>query len=179
MNKKKFAILCTGNVSHKDQGIALYAGKYLESNYSFDPSVDIIFGDVEGMSLINIFMQYEEIIVLDAIGVDDTPGSIYHFPMREFRNLSTDGSADDTSVLGCLNMLEGRREVLPDVSLLAIVPDNIDEGVGLSPILKHSIEAYVLNIVKTMEKQGIAYEENAEKQSLDSVIESFVARDFT
>ncbi len=173
MNKKKLAILSTGNVSHHDQGIAIYAGKYLESNYSFDPCIDIIKDDVKGMSLIDTFMQYEEIIVLDAIGVDDTPGSIYHFPMREFRNLSTDESVDDKSVLGCLNFLESKKEVLPNVSLLAIVPDNIEEGIGLSPILKHSLEAYILNIVKTVEKQGFSYEEKAEKDTLDSVIESF------
>lgn len=173
MNKKRLAVLSNGNIAKKDQGMALYAGKFLESNYSFDPSVDIIFNDVEGMSLINIFMQYQEVLVLDVIGVDDTPGSIYHFPMQEFRGLDTSENSDDTGVLGCLNILESKREVLPEVNLLAIVPDAIEEGRGLSPILKHSMEAYVLNIVKTIEKQGFSYEEKAEKETIESIIERF------
>lgn len=178
MNKKQLAILSIGNILNKDEGIALYASKYLELNYSFNPSVDIIHGDVEGMSLLNIFMQYEKVIVLDVIGVDDTPGSIYNFPMKEFRNLGSDESSEDMGVLECLNLLEGRREVLPDVSLLAIVPDSLDKEMGLSPILHHSMEAYVLNIVKAIEAQGFTYDEKEEKESLDSVIESFANRDW-
>ncbi len=173
MNKKRLAILSNGNLAKKDQGMPLYTGKYLESNYSFEPSVDIIFNDIEGMSLINIFMQYQMVIVLDVIGVDDTPGSIYHIPMQEFRSLDTSENSDDTGVLGCLNILESKREMLPDVSLLAIVPDAMEEGIGLSPILKHSMEAYVLNIVKSIEKQGFSYEEKPEKMTIDNIVESF------
>ena len=175
MNEKNIALLCTGRLSHHDQGISFYVGKYIESNYSFTPSIDIINADVEGMSLLNIFMEYEEVIILDAIGVDDTPGSIYHFPAREFRNLSSDGNMDDTNPLGCLNILEARGELLPVVSLLAIVPDNIDAGVGLSPILKHSVEAYALNIVKTVEKQGVSYEVHDKKRTIDEIISSFTS----
>jgi len=178
MNKKQLAILSMGNILQKDEGIALYASKYLELNYSFDPSVDIIHGGVEGMSLINIFMQYKEVIVLDVIGVEDTPGSIYNFPMREFRNLGTDESADDMGVLESLNMLERRGETLPNVSLLAIVPDNMDKETGLSPILHHSMEAYILNLVKSVEAKGFSYEEKAEKETLERVIESFAGRDW-
>lgn len=173
MNKKQLAILSVGNISHKDEGIALYAGKYLESNYSFDPSVDIIHGGVEGMSLVNTFTQYEEVLVLDAIGIEDDPGSLYDFPMPQFRSFSTDGRANETGVLECLNLLEGRGETLPKVSLLAIVPASLDEEIGLSPSLFKPFEAYVLMIVKALEKKGFSSEEKAEKQTLESVIAGF------
>ena len=178
MNKKRLAILSAGNILNKDEGMALYTSKYLELNYSFSPSVDIIHGGIEGLSILNILMQYEEVIVLDAIGIEDTPGSIYSFPMREFRNLGSNESSEDMGVLECLNMLERRSEMLPEVSLLAIVPDSLEQEVGLSPILQHSLEAYVLNVVKSLEGKGFTYEEKAEKETLESVIESFANRDF-
>ena len=177
MNKKQFAILSIGNILHKDEGIALYTSNYLESNYGFSPSVDIIHGGIEGMSLLNVFMRYEEVLVLDVIGIEDDAGSIYHFPMPRFRALGTDESADDMGVLECLNMLERRGERLPEVSLLAIVPDSIDEEIGLTPALHHSFEAYKLMIVKTLEDKGFMSESIANPQSLDSVIESFAKRD--
>jgi len=178
MNKKQFAILSIGNILQKDEGIALYASKYLELNYSFKPSVDIIHGDIEGMSFLNIMMQYEEILVLDAIGIEDNPGALYHFPMSKFRSLGTDESTDETGVLECLNILEGRGEDLPEVSLLAIVPDSMDKEMGLSPALHHSFEAFILMIVKTMENKGFSCDEIADKKTLDSVIESFENRDW-
>ena len=173
MNKKQLAILSMGNILHKDEGIALYTSKYLESNYSFHPSVDIIHGGVEGKSLLDILMSYEEILVLDAIGIEDDAGSIYHFPMAKFRALGTDESAEDKGVLECLNLIESRGDVLPVVSLLAIVPDSLDQEIGLSPALHHSFEAYRLMIEKTLEKKGFSCEAKAEQQTLDSVIGSF------
>ena len=176
MNKKQLAILSNGNLLRKDEGIALYAGQYLESNYSFNPSVDIIHGGVEGMSLVNTFTQYEEVIVLDAIGIEDDPGALYDFPMAQFRSFSTDGAMNETGVLECLNLLESRGENLPQVSLLAIVPGNLDNEIGLSPALHHTFEAYLLMITKTLEKKGITSEAKEDKQTLDSVIESFKSK---
>ena len=178
MNKKPLAILSVGNILQKDEGTALYTSKYIESNYSFNPSVDIIHGGIEGLSLLNIMMQYKEIILLDVIGIEDTPGSIYSFPMPEFRKLGTDESAEDMGVLECLNMLERRGEILPEVTLLAIVPDSLDKEKGLSPILHHSVEAYVLNVVKLIEGKGFTYVEHGEKVPLDLVVESFATGDF-
>lgn len=178
MNKKQFAILSTGNILQKDEGMALYTSKYLESNYSFSPSVDIIHGGIEGMSLLNILMQYEEVFVLDVIGIDDDAGSIYHFPMPKFRSLGTNESSEDMGILECLNMLERRGELLPEVSLLAIVPDKIEKEIGLSPALHHSFEAYILMLTKTLEGKGFTCTPIAEKITLDSVIESFSSRDW-
>ncbi|NOR56034.1 MAG: hydrogenase maturation protease [Sulfurovum sp.] len=175
MNKKQLAILSVGNILQKDEGIALYASKYLESNYSVHPSVDIINGGVEGMSLLNSLMEYEEIVVLDAIGIEETPGSMYNFPMSTFRGFSTDEDVNEAGVLGCLNILEGRGDTLPEVSLLAIVPDVIAPEIGLSASLSKPFEAYILMIKKELENKGFSCEAKADKQTLESVIESFAS----
>jgi len=173
MNKKQLAILSIGNISNKDEGIALYANKYLESNYSLHPSVDLIHGGVEGMSLLNIFMEYEEVIVLDAIGIEEAPGSMYQFPMATFRGFSAEDDMDEMGVLGCLNVIESKGNTLPKVSLLAIIPDSLDKEIGLSDSLLKPFEAYILMIVKTLEDKGFTCEAKAEKQTLDSVIKAF------
>ncbi|MDQ7061163.1 MAG: hypothetical protein Q9M43_08455 [Sulfurimonas sp.] len=71
--------------------------------HTLPSNVDIIHGGVEGMSLLNIFMEYEEIIVLDVVGMEDAPGSMFQFPMDTFRSFSTDEDDDEMGVLGCLN----------------------------------------------------------------------------
>lgn len=174
MNKKQFAVLSIGNVLNKDEGVTLYASKYLEANYRFSPNVDIIHGGVEGMSLLNIFTQYEEILVLDVIGIDDNDaGAIYQLPMSKFRDLGTNGSAGEMGVLECLNMLERRGETLPQVNLMAIVPDVIDSGVGLSTALHHCFEGYMSVLIKTIESKDFTCMPKIGKKTLDSVIESF------
>lgn len=174
MNKKQLAILSIGNILHKDEGIALYASKYLESNYSLDPSIDVIHNDVEGKSLLNIFMEYEEIIVLDVVGIEDVAGSIYQFPMSTFRTFSTDEDNDERGVLGCLNLMEHQNISLPKVSLFAIIPDVIEAKIGLSNSLFKPFEAYVLMIVKSLKDKGFSCEAKTEKQTLESVIAGFI-----
>ena len=175
MNKKQFAILSNGNVLQNDAGIALYASKYLELNYSFTPSVDIMLS--EEANILDVLAQYEDVIVLDAIGIEDNPGSLYNFPMDQFRSLGTDDSPDESDenigVLESLNFLEKKGETLPNVSLLAVVPDALEEKIGLSPILTHAFEAYMLMITKTLEEKGIVGNPIDEKVTLDTVIESF------
>ena len=177
MNKKQFAILSNGNVLQNDAGIALYASKYLELNYSFTPSVDIILA--QEANILDVLTRYEDVIVLDVIGIDDNPGSLYNFPMDQFRSLGTDESPDESDenmgVLESLNFLEKKGETLPNVTLLAIVPDTLEEKIGLSPILHHSFEAYMLMITKTLEEKGIVGNPIENKIILDGVIESFKA----
>ena len=175
MNKKQLAILSAGNILQTDEGIALYASKYLESNYSFNPSVDIIHGGVEGTSLLNIFMEYEEVIVLDAVGIEEAAGSMYQFPMSTFRGFATNEENNETSVLGCLNLIESKGNTLPDVSLYAIIPGCLDSKIGLSPSLIKPFEAYILMIVKSLEDKGFTCEEKAEKQTLDGIVASFTS----
>lgn len=175
MNKKQIAILSAGNILHKDEGIALFASKYLESNYSLHPDVEIIHGGVEGKSLLNIFMEYEEVVVLDVIGIEEAPGSMYQFPMATFRGFTTDETEDEKSVLGCLNIIEHKGNTLPKVSLFAIVPDSIKLEVGLTPSLFKPFEAYILMITKALEEKGFPCEEKADKETLESVIASFAS----
>jgi len=175
MNKKQLAILSIGNILNKDEGIALYASKYLESNYSLDPRIDVIHNDTQGKSLLNIFMDYEEVIVLDVVGIEDVPGSIYQFPMSTFRTFSTNEDNDETGVLGCLNLIEQKNINLPKVNLFAIIPDVIEPKIGLSDSLFKPFEAYILMIVKSLTDKGFKCEAKAEKQTLESVIASFTS----
>ena len=134
--------------------------------------MDIIY-NIEGMNLLNIFMEYEEVIVLDAIGMDEVPGSMYQFPMSTFRGFSTEVDMDEMGVLGCLNVIEGKGNTLPKVSLLAIIPETIEPKVGLSLGIFKPFEAYILMIAKTLEDKEFSCEEKAEKQTLARVIDSF------
>lgn len=173
MNKKQIALLSIGKISNKDEGIALYASKYLELNYSFQPKVDIIHGSIKGMSLLDIFKEYQEVVVLDVIAIEDTPGTMYQFPMETFRSFSTDADDDETGVLGSLNILERQGETLPKVTLLAIIPQSSALEKGLSNSLLKPFDAYILMIIKFLEDKGIRCEETAEKQTLENIIAGF------
>lgn len=171
---KKLAILGVGNILEKDDGIAIYATKYLEKNFSFSPEIEIINGGVEGINLLNLFMEYNHIIILDAIEIDDEAGSIYHIPAEELTGYGLNsGGAHEIGVLQCFDILELMGKELPISSVLGIVPKEIDVAIGLSEVLHARFDIYIQTLLEILKSFEIQTTPHAMKISLDAIIEAF------
>ena len=167
------AILGVGNILEKDDGIAVYATKYLEHNYTFSPTIEIINGGVEGINLLNLFMEHNHIIILDAIEIDDTPGSIYHIPSDELTGYGINsGGAHELGVLQCFDILEMMGKELPKSSVIGIVPHTIDVEIGLSELMQEKFLTYIDVVLKILAQNGIAYEKK-DTVDLENIIEEF------
>lgn len=171
---KKLALLGVGNILEKDDGIAVYATRYLEKNFSFEPEIEIINGGVEGINLLNLFMQYDHIIILDAIEIDDTPGSIYHIPAEELTGYGLNsGGAHEIGVLQCFDILELMGKELPKSSILGIVPQEIDVFIGLSRVLQERFDTYIQTLLNILNNLEITAVKHAMTFSLEEIIEEF------
>ncbi len=171
---KSLAILGVGNILEKDDGIAIYATTYLEKNYTFEPSIEIVNGGVEGINLLNMFMEYPHIIILDAIEIDDKAGSIYHIPSHKLTGYGLNsGGAHEIGVLQCFDILELMGRDTPKSSILGIVPKEIDVSICLSDVLYKEFDTYIETLIKILEKNDIKVSKKGKINSLDSIIENF------
>ena len=171
---EKIAILGVGNILELDDGVAIYATKYLENNYSFEPSIDIINGGVEGINLLNLFMEYDYILILDAIEIDDEAGSIYHIPSNELTGYGLNsGGAHEIGVLQCFDILELMGKELPESSVLGIVPAKIDVKIGVTETIYEKFSAYIETLLKIIEKKSIKIKKKSSICTLDEIIEEF------
>lgn len=171
---KSLAILGVGNILEKDDGIAIYATKYLQMNYQFTPSLDIINGGVEGINLLNMFMEYKHIIILDAIEIDDEYGSIYHIPSHELTGYGLNsGGAHEIGVLQCFDILELMGKDIPKSSVLGIIPKIIDIEIGLSDLMVSKFDIYIKTLVKILQEEGVSVNQNSSIVSLSNIIEEF------
>ena len=171
---KQLALLGVGNILELDDGIAVYASEYLGKNYTFSPDIDIINGGVEGINLLNLFMEYQHIIILDAIEIDDEPGSIYHIPSDKLTGYGLNsGGAHEIGVLQCFDILELMGKEIPKSSVLGIIPQQIDVQIGLSERLHVKFETYIQTLLKILKDFEIEAIENEEKISLEEIIEGF------
>jgi len=170
----KIAVLGVGNILEKDDGIAIYATSYLEKNYSFFPEIEIINGGVEGINLLNLFMEYEHIIILDAIEIDDNPGNIYHIPSHELTGYGLNsGGAHEIGVLQCFDILELMGKKIPKSSVLGIIPKTIDIKIGLSDIISDKFLVYIETCIKILKKEGVMVRRNSSTITLSKIIEEF------
>ena len=171
---KKIAVLGVGNILELDDGIATYATKYLEENYTFEPKIDIVNGGVEGINLLNLFMEYDYILILDAIEIEDRPGAIYHIPSEKLTGYGLNsGGAHEIGVLQCFDILELMGRDLPESSVLGIVPKKIDVKIGLSKEMYTQFDTYIKKLLEIIEGFGIRVEAKEKHKSLNEVIEHF------
>ncbi len=170
----KLTLLGIGNILQKDDGIGVYAAEYLLHNYTFTPDIEIINGGVEGIKLFDIFIENEEVVILDTIALEDAPGSIYNIPAEELGGYGLNsGSAHEIGVLQCLDMLELQGKPKPKSNIVAIVPAEITFAFGLSSELHEVFDRYISVILSDLRNRGITAAQKAQTVSLEKIIMKF------
>lgn len=171
---KDLAVLGVGNILEKDDGIAIYATSYLEKNYTFKPEIDIINGGVEGINLLNLFMEYKYILILDAIEIEDEVGSIYHIPSNELTGYGLNsGGAHEIGIIQCFDILELMGKEIPKSSVLGIIPHQIDVHIGLSEVMSEKFGVYIQTLLGILKDFEIEVVQNSKTISLQEIIETF------
>jgi hydrogenase maturation protease len=119
-------------------------------------------------------MEYDRILILDAIGIEDEPGSIYHIPSSELSGIGINsGGAHEIGVMQCLDMLELLGKPLPQSSVLGIVPHTVKVHIGLTPQLQKQFSVYIETIIKILESEEFAAVKNSEEIPLEMIVEEF------
>ncbi len=171
--ERGFVLLGIGNVLQKDDGIGVYAAEYLLRNYTFSPEISIINGGVEGIKLLDIFIDNAEVVILDTIALNETPGTIYNIPAEELGGYGLNsGSAHEIGVLQCLDMLDLQGKPRPKSNIIAIIPQEITFEFALSNGLLEAFEGYIRVILADLRKRGIKVSKTGDT-SLGEIIMKF------
>jgi len=166
-------ILGIGNILQKDDGFGVYAAMYLQKNYHFSKDINIINGGVEGINLLNVFIENDKVLILDTIGLEDSPGSLYVIPAHELGGYGLNsGGAHEVGVLQCLDMLELQGKEAPEAFVIGIVPAEVTFDIALSQELMDAFEGYIKIVLHTLK----GYDIFAEPQENPVALETIIAR---
>lgn len=171
---RNVAVLGVGNVLEEDDGVGIYAAAYLDANYTLGGDVRIINGGVEGINLLNLFLENDRIVILDTINLNDEPGSIYNIPSHELSGHGLNsGGAHEVGVMQCLDMIELMGRPLPESNVMGIVPARITFHMGLSEELTRRFETYIASIIAYLQTCGIDVVKKESTKTLSEVIDTF------
>lgn len=154
--KKKNIVIGVGNMLFKDEGVGIYASEYLSQNYEFEGDIDVIDGGTLGFKLMSYFQEYENVIILDTVSIEDNPGEIFRLPSDVLLGLGNyRKTAHEVEIVEMLEICSVLDEHA-NVTILGIVPEDIiSVGIGLTNTIENRFEEFILNAIKEVESLGI------------------------
>ncbi|WP_428737227.1 HyaD/HybD family hydrogenase maturation endopeptidase [Sulfurimonas sp.] len=168
------AIIGAGTIIFQDEGIGVYASKYIEQNYTFEDDVTLVDGGVLGFGLMPYYQEYDKVIILDTLTIEDSVGSIYNLPSEELLGLgSYKQTAHEVEIVEMLEICS-LLEKMADVNIIGIVPkDILTVGVGLTDELKAQFDAFITVTMDEVKNSGIAYKKNETHVPLEVILEKY------
>ncbi|QDF28599.1 HyaD/HybD family hydrogenase maturation endopeptidase [Halarcobacter anaerophilus] len=152
----KNILIGVGNVLFKDEGVGIYASKYLQKNFDFGEELEIIEGGTLGFKLMTYFQEYDNVIILDTVSIEDKAGEIYRLPSDVLLGLGqyrkTAHEVEIVEMLEICSVLEKHAEV----TILGIIPEDIQSvEIGLTQNIENRFDEYIAQALKECESIGI------------------------
>lgn len=171
---KKIAIVGVGTIIFQDEGIGVYASKYLDENYTFGDNVTLVDGGVLGFQLMTYYQDYDHVVILDTITMEDKVGSIYNLPAEELLGLgSYKQTAHEVEIVEMLEICS-LLEKMAEVNIVGIVPHDIASvNIGLTDTMKERFDTFIDTALKQLDTIEVPYSKKTKSVSLDDVISHY------
>lgn len=153
----KNIVIGVGNLLFKDEGVGIFASKYLEENYEFDSTLEIIEGGTLGFKLMTYFQEYDNVIILDTVSIEDKAGEIYRLPSDVLLGLGqyrkTAHEVEIVEMLEICSVLDNHAQV----TILGIIPKDIESvQIGLTNKIEEKFDEFIQHALKEIENIGVS-----------------------
>ena len=156
LHPAEVTILGVGNVILKDEGFGVRVAEYLDHNYTFPDSVQIVDGGTLGIELTQYVTGTNKLLVIDSINGGAEPGTVFRFHndaiMEHFQDKL---SAHEVGIQDVLALLTVTGHKIPDVIVIGAQPFDVEAGVGLSDGMQALLPQIVEQALKDLSSWGI------------------------
>ena len=153
----QITILGIGNILLKDEGVGVRVVERLLAGYRFPENVAVYDGGVTGlMGLLPIIEDTDHLIVVDAIKGDGPPGTLYRYPLSEFRLcLPKKLSMHDVGFVECLTVSELNGTLPKSTVVVGVQPEDFSSlEMGLTDTVQKTVTPLVEMVMKELAALG-------------------------
>jgi hydrogenase maturation protease len=172
---KNIALIGSGNAFFKDEGIGLYAAKYLKENYSFEPKIEIVDGGTLGFKLMPLLQEFDEVIIVNtASDKSKKIGDICIKTTDEF--LDGDLIKKTANEVEIAEMLQicSLTGTMAETTVISIIPDDIIAvEIALSMKLTARWSAYIETVLEKIQSLNIKVSKKDKAMNLDEILDNF------
>src|SRR5271166_1556657 len=150
----KTVVLGLGNILHGDDGAGARIIDRLRSDPRVPAHVSLVEGGTLGLELLPCVWDCARLIVIDAIDVDEPPGTLVRMSGEELNSLPGNSSVHQLGVSDLLVALRMLAERQPQVVLLGVQPGSTDWSCELSSLVAASIDSLVEATIRELQAQA-------------------------
>ncbi len=158
-NKKEILILGVGNPLRRDDGIGPEIIRLFEENrikknnsYKLPADTDLVDGGTDGLGLIEYLKDYKKVVIIDAVEMKSTPGTIKVFtPEKAVIKIGTDSLSTHGFCIGELIKLADALDINTKIIIVGIQPESTDFGEGLSGSVQSKITRIIKVIIQALD----------------------------
>lgn len=159
----KNIVIGVGNLLLCDDGIGVIAAAYLSKNFDYEPELELLDGGTLGFNLIEYFLNYDNVFIIDTISIDDKAGSLYKIPSHELLGRGRyKNTAHEVEVVQMLEACE-LHDKKANITIFGVVPQDINSmKIGLSESLLKNFDMLVEGVIKSIAELNIKVTRKAE-----------------
>ena len=169
------AVVGAGNVLFYDEGVGVFAQRFLDENYELSSNVTIVDGGVLGFQLMTYYQDYDKVLILDTITMhNEEPGTIYSIPAEELLGLgSYKQNAHEVEIVEMLEICS-LLDKMAEVKIIGIVPkDIIEVKTDLTPRLKTNFDNFINTAINELKAMGVEVKAKPNQKSLEEIIKLY------
>jgi len=157
-------LLGIGNTLLRDEGIGIHLLDYIKSqhpDWETRYDIEMIDGGTLSFDLLTNIRSDKELIVLDAVNLKQSPGTVYCLQAQAMDNfLSQPGkSVHEVSLMDLFDMSRLTEQLPEKRALVGIQPDCIDWGSNLSQAVQDVLPSAALQVEQLLSQWGIFTEQ--------------------
>lgn len=155
----RILILGIGNLLLGDEAVGVRIVEALEQRYRLPAHVEVLDGGTSGMELMEIMADRDHLIVADAVLTGAAPGSIAVLYDEEIPALFTRKvSPHQLGLSDVLMALRLTDEFPRRLTLVGVVPESLEPGIGLTTVVSQAIEPALAQILLALQESGVVAE---------------------
>jgi hydrogenase maturation protease len=140
---KKIVVLALGNLIRSDDAVGLVALRLLEEDPRLPLHVCLVEGGTKGLELVSYVCDASCLLVLDAVDVGATPGTVLRVAGEDLRSLPGNGNVHGLALADILSALGMMGHQPQEIVLLGVQPLITELGTVLSTPVQQALPTLI------------------------------------
>ena len=137
-----------------DEGFGVHLINHLNENYTMPPGISLLDGGTSGIYLTPTVQDCRCLLVIDVVDMKGEPGEIHRFKGADLKGagLQLHMSPHQIGLLEILDICRLHGQEPEEVEFIGVIPDAVELGVELSPVLLSRIKPVAEMVLEKIEE---------------------------